>query len=94
MSNLIFRGVFLTFFLCLSGWLVVAPAQTPKPRHIVVFLSDDHGQLDSEPYGATDVRTPNMKARTTRKLRDPFKKAIENIFVDDIIGWFADCGYS
>jgi len=30
------------------------------PRHIVVFLSDDHGQLDSEAYGATDVRTPNM----------------------------------
>lgn len=31
-----------------------------KP-HIVIFISDDHGQLDSEPYGATDVQTPNMK---------------------------------
>lgn len=28
---------------------------------IVVFLSDDHGQLDSTPYGARDVRTPNMQ---------------------------------
>jgi uncharacterized sulfatase len=28
---------------------------------IVVFLSDDHGQLDSTPYGAKDVRTPNMQ---------------------------------
>lgn len=33
-------------------------AQT-KP-HIVIFISDDHGQLDSEAYGAKDVRTPNM----------------------------------
>ncbi|NOT60114.1 MAG: sulfatase [Acidobacteria bacterium] len=31
-----------------------------KPDHIVVFLADDHGQLDSEPYGATDINTPNM----------------------------------
>ena len=30
-----------------------------KPN-IVVFISDDHGQLDSAPYGAADVRTPNM----------------------------------
>lgn len=31
------------------------------PPHLVVFLSDDHGQRDSTPYGATDVRTPNME---------------------------------
>lgn len=28
--------------------------------NIVVFLADDHGFLDSEVYGAKDVRTPNM----------------------------------
>lgn len=28
---------------------------------IVVFISDDHSQLDSTPYGATDVRTPSMQ---------------------------------
>jgi arylsulfatase A-like enzyme len=44
--------------LCLS--LTICGLAQPKPSHIVVFLSDDHGQLDSEPYGATDVRTPNM----------------------------------
>jgi arylsulfatase A-like enzyme len=26
----------------------------------VVFLTDDHSVLDSEPYGATDVRTPHL----------------------------------
>lgn len=29
--------------------------------NIVVFIADDHGQLDSAPYGAADVRTPNMQ---------------------------------
>lgn len=43
-------------------WLRLASCvmAQPKPSHIVVFLADDHGQLDSEPYGATAVRTPNM----------------------------------
>ena len=27
----------------------------------MIFIADDHGQLDSTPYGATDVQTPNMK---------------------------------
>ena len=31
----------------------------PRPN-MVIFLSDDHGYLDSEVYGAKDVRTPNM----------------------------------
>ncbi len=34
-------------------------ADSLKPN-IVVFISDDHGRLDSTPYGATDVRTPNV----------------------------------
>jgi arylsulfatase A-like enzyme len=32
-----------------------------KHPNIVVFLSDDHSQLDSTVYGATDVKTPNME---------------------------------
>jgi len=32
----------------------------PKPT-IIVFLSDDHGMLDSTPYGSSDVRTPHMQ---------------------------------
>src|SRR5437016_4293699 len=42
------------------GAVPVVAAGAVKP-HIVVFLCDDHGQLDSTPYGATDVRTPNMQ---------------------------------
>jgi N-sulfoglucosamine sulfohydrolase len=41
--------------------LVLGPAAAAGKPHIVVFLSDDHGQLDSTPYGATDVRTPQMQ---------------------------------
>ena len=39
----------------------VAAAAKAKRPNIVVFLSDDHGVLDSTVYGATDVRTPNMR---------------------------------
>lgn len=40
----------------------VAPATAaPSRPNIVVFLSDDHSQLDSTVYGAKDVRTPNMQ---------------------------------
>ena len=36
-----------------------AETNTAKPN-IVVFISDDHSQLDSQAYGSTEVRTPNM----------------------------------
>jgi len=36
----------------------------------------------------------SAKARTERKLRNAFKKAIEQVSIDDICGWFAHCGYS
>lgn len=54
--------------LVMTGLALNAAAQA-TPRHIVVFLSDDHGQLDAEPYGATDVRTPHMQ----RLARDGMK---------------------
>jgi len=41
----------------------VSPATTfaePRPN-IVVFLTDDHGILDSSAYGSRDVKTPNME---------------------------------
>jgi uncharacterized sulfatase len=53
--GLIVSQVLLAFSLFTN----TAAAQS-KP-HIVIFLADDHGYLDSEPYGAQDVRTPNMK---------------------------------
>jgi N-sulfoglucosamine sulfohydrolase len=45
-----------TLCLLLIGPLTAAPAVP----NIVVFISDDHSQLDSEAYGSTEVRTPHM----------------------------------
>ena len=44
----------------------VEAAETPN---IVIFLADDHGIGDSTPYGATDVRTPNMRRIADAGLR-------------------------
>lgn len=45
-------------YLLASGKAI--PIEPTAPPYIVVFLADDHGFLDSEVYGARDVRTPNM----------------------------------
>ncbi len=50
----------LGFALWLGPFGPLCAATAPRPD-IVVFLSDDHAQLDSTPYGATDVRTPHMQ---------------------------------
>jgi len=43
----------------LPGAGVLAAAQDDKPRpHLVLFISDDHGYLDSPVYGSKVVRTP------------------------------------
>ena len=39
---------------------VAAQAPPPRPPDIVVFISDDHGLLDSSVYGSTEVKTPSM----------------------------------
>src|SRR5438046_1528092 len=39
-----------------------------KPN-LVVFICDDLGSLDSQPYGATDVRTPNMQRLASEGLK-------------------------
>lgn len=44
------------------------PSSVAAQPTIIVFLADDHGQLDAEPYGATDVRTPNMRRLAERGL--------------------------
>jgi len=38
----------------------VFSAESAARPHIVVFIADDHSFLDSEVYGARDVRTPHM----------------------------------
>jgi len=40
--------------------LLPATCLAAERPNIVVFISDDHGYLDSEVAGATDVRTPHM----------------------------------
>src|SRR5690349_15762798 len=53
----LFRGaVLLLWLLCIAS-----AATAPGQPNIVVFLADDHGYLDSEVSGATDVRTPNLR---------------------------------
>ena len=47
-------------------WSVLAAASlfaaTPRPPDILVFLTDDQGQLDSTPYGGGGIRTPHMQS--------------------------------
>ncbi len=51
----------LTNLLSPAAFLAVPAAAQKLPLpNIVVFISDDHGQLDSEAYGSTEVRTPHM----------------------------------
>lgn len=40
--------------------LAVSAAAQTRPPDIVVFISDDHGVLDSTVYGSRDVETPSM----------------------------------
>jgi hypothetical protein len=49
-------------------------AHKPRGRNIVLFIADDFSWHDSEPYGATDVRTPNMTALAKEGMR--FDRAI------------------
>ncbi len=39
---------------------LTASATDHNKPNFVVFISDDHSRLDSQPYGSTEVRTPNM----------------------------------
>lgn len=51
----------ILFHLVAILTLLCAHAHAGAKPTIVVFLSDDHGQLDSTPYGSKDVRTPNLQ---------------------------------
>ena len=62
---------FLALFalLALSVAVVQAADKDSQRPNIVVFISDDHSQLDSQAYGSTEVRTPNMAKLATEGLR-------------------------
>ncbi|MFV0442226.1 MAG: sulfatase [Planctomycetaceae bacterium] len=42
--------------------LAAEPGEAAPRPTIVLFLTDDQGQLDSQPYGSTMLRTPQMQA--------------------------------
>jgi N-sulfoglucosamine sulfohydrolase len=52
------RLLLLSLLTLVSGH--AASLRTPRPD-IVIFLTDDHSQLDSTPYGGRTLRTPNMQ---------------------------------
>ena len=49
-------------FLAALMFAALARAEQPGRPDIVIFLADDLGQLDSAPYGGTDIRTPQLAA--------------------------------
>src|SRR5262245_57809412 len=53
-------NVRMLFQWLLIGLLTFGAAAADKPN-LVIFICDDLGCLDNEPYGATDIRTPNMQ---------------------------------
>lgn len=54
---------FFALLLLVFGTGPLAAATKPN---FVIFIADDHSQLDAQPYGSTDIRTPNM-ARLARE---------------------------
>jgi arylsulfatase A-like enzyme len=57
------RGILLA--ACFLTATVLGAATQPN---FVIFIADDHGFSDSMPYGATDVRTPNMQRLASEGL--------------------------
>ena len=54
------KSPYTAFGLLVSFVAPLVAAQAAALPNIVVFISDDHSQLDSEPYGSTEARTPHM----------------------------------
>ena len=61
--------VVLAVLGCLVGSLVAADKPLTTKPNIVVFISDDHSQLDSQAYGSTEVRTPHMAKLAAEGLK-------------------------
>jgi arylsulfatase A-like enzyme len=53
----------------LSTCTAAAAAQAPRKPNVVVFLSDDMGYADIGPYGAKDIRTPNLDRLAAEGVR-------------------------
>ena len=56
------RLPFLLVAVCLAGVLAAGgPTGAASPPNIVIFLTDDQGQLDSSVYSDRRIRTPHMQ---------------------------------
>ena|SRR5579872_417069 len=51
-----------------SGSLLSQAAQPARPN-LIVYMSDDHGMLFSEPYGASNIHTPNLAKFAAEGMR-------------------------
>ena len=67
-SVYIMRLLVILFAIC-SFVQATTFAALPSKPNIVIFLTDDQSQLDSTPYGAKDLRTPNMQALADGGMR-------------------------
>ena len=59
----------LLFTACLAFGLSTSPAAEPWKPNIILFLVDDMGWMDSEPYGSQYYDTPNMERLATQSMR-------------------------
>ena len=64
----LFAAVFVVF-LVLAIQSQAAGGTSLKRPHIVLFMSDDHSWHDCGPYGARDVRTPNLNRLAREGMR-------------------------
>ena len=59
---------FLLFALAISGLSAVHAAPDKRPN-VIVFLVDDMGWMDCEPYGSRYYETPNMSRLAAQSMR-------------------------
>jgi arylsulfatase A-like enzyme len=55
--------------MLLAGAVHAAGPAPVRPPHLVLFVSDDHTWHDCGPYGAPDVRTPNLDRLAREGMR-------------------------
>lgn len=71
-----FHRLVLRMILVATLPLALGDALAVAQPNLVIFLSDDHGPLDSAPYGAQEMRTPNLTRLASSGLL--FERAFVN----------------
>lgn len=55
--------IFLLFLICLTA---TGTAQKPN---VIITIADDHGVYHSSPYGASEIKTPNLQQLADEGIR-------------------------